>query len=280
MNYPYLIPGSQADPAAFVANSTLVLGTYDKPLDARTKIQVDYSALVPNVTLVGYSFKVRPGGEPQLWVSNSAIDKVDSTIFTFTISGGIAGRAYEVVLTTKLSSGDVRSDVLAVNVLGDNCGCLIVAPTLYHNGVVSGDGSVIVNTAPRYFISGTEPIGGRVLDRWFDTATGDIYDCASNGLSVYWIIAGSGGGGGGGGSSAVILNITKLHPDGATKAFTLTATNGRPVTVLGANTLFVSVDGVWQDATTQYTAAGNQITFSEAPVADADIFILWFAPPI
>jgi hypothetical protein len=60
--------------------------------------------------------------------------------------------------------------------------------------------------------------------------------------------------------------------------FNLTSVIGRPVTITGGNTLFVSVDGVWQDATTQYTAVNNQIAFSQAPSADSTVFMLWFAP--
>jgi hypothetical protein len=147
------------------------------------------------------------------------------------------------------------------------------------NGVVSADGSVIVNTAPRFFVSGTIPVGANVLDRWYDTSNGQLYDYVSNGITTLWVEAGTGGGGGGGGGSNVtILSLNAIHPDGVTQVFNLTSVIGRPVTIVGSNTLFVSVDGVWQDATTQYTAVNNQIAFAQAPFADSVIFMLWFAP--
>jgi hypothetical protein len=114
------------------------------------------------------------------------------------------------------------------------------------------------------------------LDRWYDTATGNIWDYVSSGLSSFWALSDSSGGGGG---TANILNITPIRPDGVTTTFTLTSVVGQPVTIAGSNTLFVSVDGVWQDATTQYTATNNQITFAQAPGADSVVFMLWFAKP-
>jgi hypothetical protein len=275
MNYSYKIPGAQANPNSFVADNTLILGTVDKPLDAHVQVSVDYSQVVPAITLQGYSFKVKPGGEPQLWIDESALGS-PATSLMFIVSGGISGRAYEITINTKLVDGEIRSDTLNVNVLGDNCGCSLVSPSPISNGVVSGDGSIIVNQAPRFFISGTPPVGANVLDRWYDTATGNIWDYVSSGLSSFWALSDSSGGGGG---TANILNITPIRPDGVTTTFTLTSVVGQPVTIAGSNTLFVSVDGVWQDATTQYTATNNQITFAQAPGADSVVFMLWFAKP-
>ena len=278
MNYPYLIPGTQADPASFAANATLILGTLDKPLDARTLVTVDYSGIIPTDTLSNYSFRVKPGGEPQLSIDNPTLD-VTNTILTFYVDGGIAGRAYEVAVVAILLSGGVRADTLTVNVGGEDCGCCSLPAPVYPTGNVSSDGSVIVNTAPRFFVSATFPVNPRVLDRWYDTTTANIYDFVSDGLNTFWELAGgSGGGGGGGGAGTNIITIQPLSPDGVTSLFTMTSTS-RPVTVTTANTLFVSVDGVWQEPVVQYQATGNQLQFTQAPSADSVIFIAWFAPP-
>jgi hypothetical protein len=277
VSYPYLIPGSQGDPASFVANSTLTLGSYNKPLDARTQIAVDYSAVAPPVLIDNYSFRVSPGGEPQLWIDESEIS-LPANAITFFIRGGIAGRAYEIKINTILDSGETRTDTLTVNVLGDDCGCTFVIPlpVLGVGDVTSGDGRVVVNTAPRFFVSGTPPVGANVLDRWYNTASGLLYDYVSNGITTFWQQAA--GGGGGGGSGAVILNISPIHPDGATTTFVLTTVSGIPVAISGSSTLFVSIDGVWQDGTTQYVAVNNQVQFAQAPSADSQVFMLWFAP--
>jgi|HubBroStandDraft_5_1064220.scaffolds.fasta_scaffold16980_4 hypothetical protein len=273
--YQYLIPGMQGDPASFVANTTLTLGSLDKPLDAVTQVLVDYSAIIPAISSIeGFSFRVKPGGEPQLWITDGQTGTAPS--LAFTVSGGIAGQAYELVINTKLDTGDIRSDVLTINVMGDTCGCATFAPMYRLPDVVSGDGSVVVNVAPRFFISATTPVGARVLDRWYNSITGSIYDFVTNGLASWWEESTIGGGGGYG---ANIVKMNPIVPDGSTTQFTLTATDGTLVDILGTNTLLVSVDGVWQEPETQYGAAVDQIVFAQAPFSDSIIFMLWLSPP-
>jgi hypothetical protein len=276
MNYPYFIPGAQADPASFVADTTLQLGAYNKPLDARTLISVDYSQLIPAVTLENFFIRVRPGGEPQLWIDAASIDTT-STLLTFYAEGGIGGQAYEVVINTMLVDSGVRSDLLTINVLGDGCACMVLSlPPVSGGGATSGDGSIIVNMAPRFFVSASTPIGANVLDRWYNTTTGDIYDFVSNGLTSWWEKATVGGGGGYG---ANIVKMNPITPDGFTVGFTLTATDGTAVNIQTSNNLLVSVDGVWQEPTVQYAASIDVIEFAQAPFADSEIFMLWASPP-
>ena len=217
MNYPYLIPGQQVNTTSFVANATLKLGAYSKSPEANTLLTVDYSQLIPAMSLTRFSFKVQPGGAPQLWIDTV---KINSNILTFMLSGGMGGRSYELAITSHAADGEARTDVLNVNVLGDDICCDVPQPLLASgNGVVTSDGLVIINTAPRFFVSGVAPVGANVLDRWYNTATGDVYDYITDGLNVYWQLAGSSGddgGGGGSGSAANILNIAPIHPDGVT----------------------------------------------------------------
>jgi hypothetical protein len=275
VNYPYPIPGSQGNLYAFAVSTTLILGTLNKPLDARTLVTVDYTGVIPTDTVAGYSFRVKPGGEPQLWVDSAALDTSDM-LLTFFVSGGIAGRTYDVTVTARLASGNVRSDTLTVNVLGDDCGCAPIPVPRYRVNNVSGDGSVYVNTAPRFFISATTPIGANALDRWYDVVSGDIYDFVTNGLTSWWELSTLGGGGGYG---ANIVKMNPIVPDGVTMQFTLTATDGSDVAIQTTNSLLVSVDGVWQEPTTQFSASGDLIEFSQPPFADSIVFMLWLSPP-
>jgi hypothetical protein len=163
-------------------------------------------------------------------------------ILKFSISGGIAGRAYEVTINMTGTAGNTRSDVLTVNLLGGDCGCAPVPPYYPpgYSGATSGDGSIIINTRPRYFISLTPPVGAHVLDRWYNIATGAIADFVN---------------------------------------FTLTAVDGTLVEIQTANNLFVSVDGVWQEPTTQFMASTDQVAFAQAPFSDSVVFMLWLSPP-
>jgi hypothetical protein len=282
MNYPYPIPGVQQGSSrpTYIADGTRRFPALSRSVDEITDVTVDFTQLSPTVNVVGCWIKVKPGGEPQLVVGPPIVGMTSGTptdIVTFNVQGGIAGRSYDVEINVRGDQGGVYSFHWTVNVLGDDCGCTPMPTYLVGNGVVSGDGSIIVNTAPRFFVSATFPVAPNVLDRWYDTSSGNLYDYISDGLSAFWQIAGGGGGGGGGGT-VNIVSIIPIFPDGTTTIFTLTSTT-RPVTVTAANTLFVSVDGVWQEPVTQYQAAGNQIEFAQPPFADSRVFILWFAPP-
>jgi hypothetical protein len=276
-SYPYPIPGSQGNPNAFVADNTGVLGDVDQPLDGRTLVSVDYSQLTPGVTLTSYSFRITPGGEPQLWISGAILGN-PATGLSFYISGGIGGQQYQVTIIVILGDTERRSDVLNVNLLGDGCSCSLPMPTAWPQDATSSDGSIIVNTAPRFFVSATAPVAPNVLDRWYDTTNGVVLDYISNGLFSSWVVPGGGSGGGGGtGGSSTIRRINPITPDGTKVSFNLTAIDGTTVTIAADAYLFVSLDGVWQEPTYQYSAAGNIVVFAQAPTADAKIFMLWFS---
>ena len=68
--------------------------------------------------------------------------------------------------------------------------------------------------------------------------------------------------------------------DGVRTAFTLSTKEspGVPVTVVKHEELVVSLDGVIQEPGVSFTASGATITFTQAPAADAYIFITWFRP--
>ena len=135
MNYPYLIPGQQANTTSFVANATLKLGAYSQAIDAITTISVDYSQLIPAMSLTRFSFKIQPGGSPQLWIDTV---KISGDILTFMLSGGMGGRSYELAITSHATDGEARTDVLNVNVIGDDICCDSPQPLS-----LTGDGGVV-----------------------------------------------------------------------------------------------------------------------------------------
>lgn len=182
VGYPYPIPGSQTSPYMFVADTTRQLGSCSKGTEMDVTVSVDYTKL-PNVpTIDGYSAKVKPGGSPQLRIYNMS---VTANILTLRVSGGIAGRNYEVSINVTNASGGIRTDTFNVNIDGDDCGCQVVQPVI-NNDTTSPDGSLFVNTAPRLFISATPPIGARVMDQWNNTSDGLVYSFVSDGAVCYW----------------------------------------------------------------------------------------------
>ena len=80
------------------------------------------------------------------------------------------------------------------------------------------------------------------------------------------------------GSASTVL-LSPITPDGTTTLFALkVAHNGVAANVAKNEELLVSVDGIQQSPGAAYNASGNQITFAEAPLASALIFIVWFGP--
>jgi hypothetical protein len=80
--------------------------------------------------------------------------------------------------------------------------------------------------------------------------------------------------------SASTLLVSPITPDGVKTVFTglTVAANGNPLNVAKNEELLVSVDGVQQAPGAAYNASAAQITFAEAPLASANIFIVWFGP--
>ena len=74
--------------------------------------------------------------------------------------------------------------------------------------------------------------------------------------------------------------LSPIVPDGVKTVFTglTVASNGHAVNVAKNEELSVSVDGVIQQPGAAYNASAAQITFAEAPAANANIFIVWFGP--
>ena len=71
----------------------------------------------------------------------------------------------------------------------------------------------------------------------------------------------------------VKLDDLQSQFDGSKTTFTLTS-GGQSYKPGSANTLLVSLGGVIQEAVTSYTVVNDQITFSNPPTADANIFII------
>lgn len=275
--YSYLIPNSQSDPASFVASSTGMLGAYAKSIDARSFISVDYSRVIPAATLQSYSFKIKPGGEPQLWVDGAVLTA--PALLTFYVNGGIGGRAYEVTINAKQTNGEIRTDLLNVQILDDDCGCPSVVPSSLLSNVISGVSGIYSNNAPKLYVGGVAPVGANVLDQWFDTTSGNIYEYISDGITNTWRLLSAGTGILLPTNVATIVKLAPIAADGATTTFTLRTILGQVVNIGSASDVLVSVDGIWQEPFIQYIAGSAQITFTEAPSADSKVFMIWFMPP-
>ena len=79
--------------------------------------------------------------------------------------------------------------------------------------------------------------------------------------------------------SATATLTKPITPDGITTTFTLAkASDSSALNVAHNEELLVSVDGVLQQPGAAFTASGSTITFVEAPLASALVFITWLGP--
>jgi hypothetical protein len=292
MNYQYPIPGMQGKQNYFVADTTHKLGTVNKYISESPILTVDYSQLVPTVTLgSNYFFRISPGGMPGLGINNLG---VLGSILTFQLGPGIGGNQYTVSVIMGLSTGEYRTDVLYVNVIDPNEDAVCCPPAqgtgqLPTSLQTTGGGLTYVNTAPRWFVSSVEPTNPNIMDQWYNPANGYVYEYETNGLVSDWVIIGEGpvplppitppnpivpptpAG------AVPIIKMYPISPNGTALTFNLYALDGTAVTIDSPNTLLVYVDGVRQEPVAQYTTTSSQIIFSTPPSADSYIWILWFS---
>ena len=79
-------------------------------------------------------------------------------------------------------------------------------------------------------------------------------------------------------ASTVGLKTASWVFNGVTTVFPLTDPSGTAVTPTAASDVLISLDGVWQQANTDYTVAGSNLTFLAAPSSDARAFGVVIVP--
>jgi hypothetical protein len=277
MNYP--IPYSQGNTTYFYANSVNNAGTFNKPMNDRVQISLDYSKLVPPIAVSKVWFEIEPGGVPPLTIDSVV---TTATLVTFYVGGGYADMSYNILINAMGAASAVHSDLLVVNVFGeDGCDCNYVSPRDQTN-IITNDGELFVNRNIRFFVNATAPTNANLLDRWYNLIDGNWYDYVTDGLTNFWALSSisqppppDGGGGSGATGNITIKKMQPLNLDGVTNTFPLISVDMFTPNVTTDNSLFVSIDGVWQEPSAQFSASGSSITFATPPAADSYVFILW-----
>lgn len=184
MTYP--IPQNQfATPSYFYADNSYRLGSMVKPVNSQILVTIDYSKLTPAITPSRFMFLVDSGDSPPFGIITP---KLTGTILTFVVTGGAPGQTYDVSIVLTKNDSTVRTDVLTVNVTGDEACCPPTAlPVSQNLGTFTGsNGLSYANDVPRYFVTSTQPQGPNVLDMWYNPATGLLQEYVTNGASSYW----------------------------------------------------------------------------------------------
>ena len=197
MNAPYPIPvpgGSYTGTANFYPNANFVLGNINKFGNAVLLVTVDYTSLDLG-TIDQFWFQVDIGSAPPLMVSQPAI--VGEQL-QFILSKGVPGVSYELTISVSYGGGApalVRSDVLSVNIPADGCGCgtgmsTPILPPGYNGNqgqYLNGQGTVFLNSGPRYFVNAGAPQGAQIMDQWYNVSTGVVSELVTDGASTFWM---------------------------------------------------------------------------------------------
>lgn len=205
MNSPTSFPINYSNNAYFYADDSGVLGSFTKMPDARTQVTVDYSSLLAEpqydgLTILSVSYLLNYGSAPQLIVSGSSIQG-QNNILSFIVSGGLNGLKYILQINATLSDNQtINSQLLEVVVSApgttDSCDCppsgrfaspLPISSVYQQASILNGDQTKFGSSFVVFWVSDQAPITANILDRWYNTQDGLIYDRATDGNTVFWV---------------------------------------------------------------------------------------------
>lgn len=182
MNYP--IPSSQFGTVSyFYADNGYVLGSMVKPVNSQITVTVDYTKITPPIVPQRFAFLIDRGDAPRFGISDPTLA---SNILTFVVFGGAPGQTYEISVVVTNTDGTVRTDILNVDVTGDEVCCPLPLPVSENLGIFGNNGLMYINDAPRYYVTSVTPQSPNISDVWYDTATGILQQYVSNGSTSYW----------------------------------------------------------------------------------------------
>lgn len=205
MNVPASLPVNYSNTAFFYPDDTGVLGSFTKAPDAKTMVSLDYTSILKelNLNLVSISYVLNYGSAPQLIVSGTAI-QADNNILSFIVSGGLNGLKY-VIQVNALLSDETTVNVQYLEVVvsapgtrAGNCDPAVygtigvpggppISPVFQQASILNGDNTRFGSAFVVFWVSDQAPTTANILDRWYNTQDGLIYDRATDGNSVFWV---------------------------------------------------------------------------------------------
>lgn len=205
MNMPAALPVNYSNTAFFYPDDTSVLGSFTKAPDAVTMVSLDYTAILQqlNQNLMSISYILNFGSAPQLVVSGTTV-QADNNIVSFVVSGGLNGLKYVLQINATMSDGVtvnvqyLEVVVSAPGVRGSSCDTAVygtigvpggppISTTFQQASILNGDGTRFGSSFVVFWVDDKAPPNANILDRWYNTADGLIYDRATDGVSVFWV---------------------------------------------------------------------------------------------
>jgi len=215
MNFPTSLPVNYGNSSIFYPDDTGVLGSFTKPPEGRTSVTLDYTSLMRQLglSLQTVSFSLNFGTAPQLVISGASIDRTND-VLTFIVSGGLNGITYIININAALSDGatlNIQTLEVVVSVPGHHrhhyenaAGCVepfehfghgpirtsgdLPISTIFQQAqILNGEDTRFGSTFIVFWACPTPPMTANILDRWYNTRDGLIYDRVTDGHSVFWL---------------------------------------------------------------------------------------------
>ena len=170
------------DSVYFIADTTYTCGPYIKQPSEQTLVVVDYSNIIPGISVQGFSFNVDVSSNPALVISYPQIGPTGK-VLSFLLSGGIEGQQYEITITTTPGG---RVDTLTVNIPSSGCECDTInpVPALYTQLPLGTQG--YINSAVRFFWGSAPPVNPNAMDQWYNAGNGILYEWITDGTDYFW----------------------------------------------------------------------------------------------
>lgn len=199
------------------------LGNLAKPQIDKLMVQMDYSGwLQPGEMLQSASYKLSPGTVPPMLTTNSAIGPTLATpplvggLVTFLLSQGQPGVTYALLVTVVSTLGRTKTDPLGIQVnangRGEDCGPYDrrsppgypslpggypagfvppvqppAMPAQQEASVLNGNSTVVATSFITFSVGPSAPAPANILDKWWNTVDGCLYDYVTDGVSAFWI---------------------------------------------------------------------------------------------
>lgn len=190
MNY---MASSYGNATYFYPDNSGYAGGFTKTIEAQTLVTLDYSqTLNTGVTVAKVAFLLDVQTNPQLIISGMKIVG-QTNIVEFIVSGGYSGVQHQLSIVATLSDTTVRTDIVKISIAGDSSDCdpcgkttmLMPIPPGYQQASLAQNG-VYASSFVRYFVSDKTPLGANIMDQWYNTNTGALFEYITNGVHSYW----------------------------------------------------------------------------------------------
>jgi hypothetical protein len=182
--------------AYFYPDNSGNVGNFTKAVPSQTLVTFDYTSIfTATQTITQVAFLLDVQTNPQLVISGLQIVGAKN-ILSWIVSGGLGNITYNLSAVVTLSDNSVRTDVVQIQVIGDDdvgccnpcggqpIGVTSIPPGYQQAGLIQN--GIYINSQIRYYVSNTAPIGANIMDQWYNTNNDTLYEYITDGNTSWW----------------------------------------------------------------------------------------------